>query len=142
MRRGIRKAKAEHQQQIESQLSKNNLWQVLQAIQQIINFRAQTNTEANSSIALKEGLNSSFAQGLDLTVLHLNFQPLLDMVHHPIISWSQTISRLASLPLSTLASSLTEQNRSTADTIAITPHTVLSTEPPGTPRELCQDPFH
>ena len=62
LKRGIREAKAEHKERIESHLSNNNPRQVWQGIQQITNFRGQTISGGDSSIALAEELNSFFAR--------------------------------------------------------------------------------
>ncbi len=62
LKRGIKRAKADHRMRIESHLSSNNSREVWQGIQDITNFRGcDASTEALSA-ALAEELNCFFAR--------------------------------------------------------------------------------
>nr|XP_049595883.1 uncharacterized protein LOC125980593 [Syngnathus scovelli] len=62
LRRGVKRAKADHRQRIESHLSSNNGRKVWQGIQEITNFRGSAAQVEDQGAQLAEELNSFFAR--------------------------------------------------------------------------------
>ncbi|XP_029351627.1 uncharacterized protein LOC115037317 isoform X2 [Echeneis naucrates] len=62
LRRGVRRAKADHRMQLESHLSSNNAREVWQGIHDITNFRGRHASTADLSAPKAEKLNNFFAR--------------------------------------------------------------------------------